>query len=536
MGSTEITRVGWQGGSWAMRRATLRIGLLLLLAVLVISAQYAPSVIHQRRDSGIFAYTGRVIVEGGLPYVDAWDNKLPGVFYIDAAAFWLFGVNRWALWIAEVAWVYLAALLTFWLLNRMHGRRALAWTGSLLLVVLVRHPALVSDTNFTEPFALLPQMLVWAAGYVFLQKPDARAAFVIGFAAGAALLIKQTTVGAACALIPAVWISRHPVWHAARRWRYLACMITGGVACLGLMALFLAGQGILDDALKASFLDAGSFHEWVGQGTPWIGATIWHSVTSPKFSLAYGPLLPFWLVGARRAIQGVKSAPHADRQAATHATIAIWAVGAFAINLALANVTDRSYAHYYVPLIPSVAVLVVLGLAAYEMRSGWAWRYLLALLVLIPVGSTLGRCWMAGWEVFGAARTRALATYVADHTEPGDRVWVWGANVVVNFQSGRDSPSQYTYGYPLIVPGETSERRIAEVVRDLNENPPAMIVDSAITDGDRVPPLDAARRAVWWEAGGRRDVANLEPIYQFVADHCALGDEIEGAGIYRCKG
>jgi hypothetical protein len=74
------------------------------------------------------------------------------------------------------------------------------------------------------------------------------------------------------------------------------------------------------------------------------------------------------------------------------------------------------------------------------------------------------------------------------------------------------------------------------VVRDLNANPPAMIVDSTMTDGDRVPPLDAARRAAWWEAGGRRDVAHLEPIYQFVADHCTLVDEIKQAAIYRCEG
>ena len=54
------------------------IGILLVL-VFVASLQLAPSVIEQRRDSGIFAYTGKVIREGGLPYVDAWDNKLPGV-------------------------------------------------------------------------------------------------------------------------------------------------------------------------------------------------------------------------------------------------------------------------------------------------------------------------------------------------------------------------------------------------------------------------------------------------------------------------
>src|SRR5512139_2091331 len=83
------------GANW------MKLALAALALVFVVSLQYAPSVIEQRRDSGIFAYTGKVIAHGGLPYVDAWDNKLPGVYYIDALAFLLFGTNRWALWLIE---------------------------------------------------------------------------------------------------------------------------------------------------------------------------------------------------------------------------------------------------------------------------------------------------------------------------------------------------------------------------------------------------------------------------------------------------
>ncbi|MBN1564119.1 MAG: glycosyltransferase family 39 protein [Anaerolineae bacterium] len=545
-----------------------RVILLILLATVVISWQYAPSVNPQRRDSGIFAYTGKVIHDGGLPYVDAWDNKLPGVFYIDAVAFWLFGVNLWALWIMEMLFIAFAALLMFWLITQItvSQDRRLPWLGSLLLLMLVRHPALVSNTNFTEPYALLFQMIVWAAGYTFLQKPTTRAGFVIGFASGVALLIKQTTVGAAFALIPAIWISRHPVWHDARRWRYLASMIAGGLSCLGLAALFLAAQGILDDALKASFLEAGSFHDWVGQGTPWIGVTIFHSLIALSFVLAYGPLLLFWGAGMRWAIQQTRqtiASPHADhrdRHTTTRATLALWAMGAFVINLVLANITDRAYEHYYIPLIPSIVILVVFGLLPILLRNEdqstlpfswfnlnfslralrplrlkkWSWRYLIALLILIPLGSSLARFWLADWQLFGPAQTDEIAAYVAEHTAPDDLVWVWGANTLVNFQSGRDSPTPYTYAYPLIVPGDLSEKRIAEVIADLNAKPPVMIVDSTVSDGDRVPPLDADRRAAWWASGGRRDVANLDPIYEYVAARCVLADEIGQVAIYHC--
>ena len=83
------------GANW------MKLVLPALVLVFFVSLQYAPSVTSQRRDSGIFAYTGKVITEGGLPYADAWDNKLPGVYYIDALAFVLFGTNLWALWLIE---------------------------------------------------------------------------------------------------------------------------------------------------------------------------------------------------------------------------------------------------------------------------------------------------------------------------------------------------------------------------------------------------------------------------------------------------
>ncbi len=112
---------------------------------------------------------------------------------------------------------------------------------------------------------------------------------------------------------------------------------------------------------------------------------------------------------------------------------------------------------------------------------------------------------------------------------------VWGANTVLNFQSGRDSPTQFHYGYPLIVPDAITSDYIREMVRDLQLGQPAIIVDSTMVDGDRVPPLDPTRRITWWEAGGRRDVANLEPIYSFVAEHCWIANEIDGIVIYRCE-
>ncbi|NDJ77716.1 MAG: hypothetical protein GYB65_15800, partial [Chloroflexi bacterium] len=87
---------------------------------------------------------------------------------------------------------------------------------------------------------------------------------------------------------------------------------------------------------------------------------------------------------------------------------------------------------------------------------------------------------------------------------------------------------------PLILPDYTSEQQIEETIADLATNKPTLIVDNTMVDGTRIPPLDPARRQEWWAMGGRRDVFDLDPIYDFVADHCAIVEEIGDTAIYAC--
>ncbi len=517
----------------------------LLLLIVLVSLQFAPFIAEQRRDSGIYAYTGKIIHDGGLPYLDAWDNKPPGIYFINALAFVAFGTNRWALWLAENITLFLTGMTMFWLLRQLYGGRGETWVGPLILVLLTRHPALVSDINFTEPYALLPQMLVLVAGYQFLRAPGSRWGFAMGFAAGSAFLIKQTTVGVALAFVPAILISRHPVLGTQRRWHWLGVTILGGLSSLGLVALYLLINGILDDAIKASFVAAGTFHDWVSDGSVWIGRTVITTWTASSAPLVIVPLLPFLVLGMRAAWRSLRARPYYGRQAATRATLRVWIVLTFFADMILCNITNRGYAHYYITLIPAMTLLTTMSLpvvaqriaqSAGRRRRAWAGLrvYLAVLLLGVPVLATLGRVLLAETEIVGPARQQEVVTYVTERTDPHDTVLVWGANTVVNFLADRRSPTQFHYGYPLIVPDELSDEYILEAVRDLQRGKPAIIVDSTMVDGDRIPPLDPARRIEWWGEGGRRDVANLDPIFAFVSKHCWPVDEIEQIVIYRC--
>jgi hypothetical protein len=54
------------------------------------------------RDQGIYAVVARTILDGGMPYRDAWDFKPPGIFLIYALSRALFGSGQWAIRLLEV--------------------------------------------------------------------------------------------------------------------------------------------------------------------------------------------------------------------------------------------------------------------------------------------------------------------------------------------------------------------------------------------------------------------------------------------------
>lgn len=520
------------------------VSVTLMFLVLIVSLQLAPSVIDQGRDSGIFAYTGKVIVQGGLPYQDAWDNKLPGVYYLDALAFILFGTNRWALWLIEMISVFLTGRVVFWLLNETYQKRMLAWAGTLMLIFMARSPALVSDVNFTEVYALLPQVLGFAAGYQFYRRPTWRWAFLVGLAAGVAFLFKQTTMGGALAFVPATVLARHPVIRAPRRWIWLGATIAGGLSSLGVVAAYLHGNGILGKAIDATFIAPLAFHRWVSQEPVSIWDTVRQTLTDSVVPMVVGPLLPFLLVGLFVALRPVFVRRYRVEPFANQRALAVWAALTFVLDLVLSNTTYRAYEHYYITLLPSLMLLVVLSLdviqpwidrlkQAKRLRV-WTWFYLALAVVALPLTGTLFRLWLVGWDIFAPAKPNDLTTYVIEHTQPEDKVLVWGVATGINFRSERLSPLAYSYGYPMIVPEYTTPEEIAEIVATLEANLPFWIVDTTMTDGDRVPPLTLERRERWWADGGRRDVVDLSPVYDFVGTHCTFIEEAYEAAIFYC--
>lgn len=531
-------RAGWPA------RTIAGVILFALAVTLLASLRYSPQVYWQGRDDGIYAYDSMVLEAGGLLYRDTWQNKPPGALYTVALGFALFGVSRWAIWLTELIVVAAAGLVMAGLMLALFRRLSVVLAGTAAFILLARHPDFAADSNFTETYALLPQVLVFALGYAFMRRPSAGLAALVGLSAAAVFLYKVTAVGVALMVVPALVLTRHPAARAPGRWRWLGATITAGLLTLAAVALYFAAHDTLPAAVDAIAVQPGAFHRWVSTEPVTIGDMIVRTLLWTTVPYVMGPLIPFWGAAIVQTLRQrpAPDTPHED--AASVRALMLWAALTLLADLLLTNLTNRGYRHYYITPVPPLAILVAFGVSFVRavrwppgrprLLARLGWGYLVFMLVFRPAQDTIRKWSWADWDVRAPMRIDPISDYIRAQTAPDDRVLVWGASSEYNFQARRFSPTQFHYSYPLLIPGYTSDEQLADFLDDLARNRPALIVDAAWSDGEWVPPLMADVRAAWRAEKWRRETTDLGAVFAFVEAHCAQETTIDRVYLYRC--
>jgi hypothetical protein len=173
--------------------------LLLLMTLVLLSAlyfyPYAMEVPH--RDSGIYLYLGRELLEGKTIYREVWEHKPPFIFHINALGLFLGGGSGWGVWGVEVAFLIITVTLSYLLL-----RQQFRPIPSLLITIAAYLAAFqYMSGNFTEEYAL-----VFSAATLFIflspqiKTHQLRNYFIIGILSGILFNIKQTYIDVAIAI------------------------------------------------------------------------------------------------------------------------------------------------------------------------------------------------------------------------------------------------------------------------------------------------------------------------------------------------
>lgn len=446
------------------------------------------------RDQGIYATVAGAIARGGAPYLDAWDFKPPGIFAVYAAARLLLGPGMGAVRLVEIA-AYASLLPACMLLSRR-------WLGDAKPGVLAAFVAFFAqvqleywDTAQPESFGgvAVAWALVCAARAEDAQDTAGRlrALFAAGLLYALAGLCKPH-LGTGLA-VSTFFVCRAARGRLASPWAALLAATAGAALVLLACLLWLVGKGAGPATFEtfATFLPA--YHalrfEWA-QLPPLLLRTLTDAL------IGYAAFLPAGLL----ALAVLPPLAARERSALLH-------VGAvLALQLLGVAYQGRFYPYHFAASLMLLALPAGWGLWKLWLRARrTSWGVAVGLFVLgllaVPAPAVPSYGAVDFWQrvdlrtrlLFGAVDPRArnllhsagdvhyganrrVAKWLATRTEPGARVYVWGFEPMLYELAQRVPASRWIYNVPQRLDWPERRRARAELMQDLEREPPAAVV------------------------------------------------------------
>ena len=465
----------------------------LCLAAAVALLVLAPTLLYPYgRDQAVFAYVGRVIAEGGMPYRDAWDLKPPGIYLAYAILGRLFPTPAEnamaALRVVDVLLAAVTAALLAVFARRAGcpkaGVAAGAWYAALYLQG--GYWSLGQAEAWANPLLLGGALLLWPRSEGRPERAGLWTWAVAGVLAGGALLLKFTTV---LLLLPAAVIGlRSAPEHGPRR---LLALVAGAAVPLIAAGAWLASGGALGAYFEIQRGFVAPYTRLTASGP------LEHVARAGAYTGTW--LLGAWLPAALAllALAMRKSAGNPGsgvvRWMAAAGLLAVW-------------IQDKYFGYHWQTLLPALALLAAFGAVAGAARAGF--RPLpAALALLLPLAWAVGR----NWSVYrdGAARVAGrisqeewlarfgrpwkgdnsylantwAAREVARWSAPGESILVWGFEPSIYLLADRRPPTRYFFNVPVTSKFTPVGWRY-EFLRDLQERPPALVI---VARNDAIP-------------------------------------------------
>jgi hypothetical protein len=520
----------------AFVRKNLILFVSLFVLVSIVLSQAAPSIALPNRDSGVFLYFGRTILNGHNPYQWIWDNKPPGIFLVDALGLWLGSGSRWGVWFLEWILCFAAAVTGFAFLQKLWGRTAAVFAS---LVWLLGLKQVLAGGNLVEEYSLPFSFL---ALFFLIQSTSGTHRqpffdFGIGATLAFSFLFRANNIGTQLGIGLAVVIcelARREVLPLLKR---IGWMAAGAVAGLTLAGLYFAARGYLGDMIQATLL-----YNFFYTGD--------HLDLLNGFRSGFVNLT--WVAWV--ALAGYLVAVYTALREFGHKTpdpVSILLLVLWPVEIVFSSLSGREYEHYYINWLPSFALLS--GALWHTFRATFrlpedrevftffeqrrpVFSFVLPLVLILfyksdvsPYRGVVTRIFQNGVLIEKSDR---VSDYLRQHSAQEDRVLAWGGELGINFLSQRQALDAY-FWYPLYVATPYTAGMTDQFAADLQQSPPVYIVDCSPAAPGDIPPLDAARRAALDDPLPAVPPDNLPAMYAFIENHYHLEKNIDGYDIYR---
>jgi 4-amino-4-deoxy-L-arabinose transferase-like glycosyltransferase len=458
-------------------------------------------------DSSVFAYGGKLVVEGKLPYRDFWDHKPPAVFYVDAFIIRLMGTSQWSFWWSNVIWLALTTIVLFLILQRLSGTLA-AFLASGAFLVCLMYPSYYAGGNMPETYGVLPQVMTIGASFLLFSSGKMRWAFITGLLTAIAFLFKQTEISLGIGAFLAVGVLGLRTRDWQREIKYLALFLLGATIPLILIGLLwaLAGAvGYLWDAVivynfiyingRMTLLSLQQTFRILFAELPLMPVTI----------MTLGAVLVFAIKSRSLVLPHVAGLPGArsmfvpnEETGRQYSFLTVFLALPFGVIFVALG--GRNYLHYYISLLPLYATACAYLFMQLSHQHSFVPKYRIIRPISIFILAALGIVFLSNAYLVekpqmgvrnslsnlfsGEVPVSPSVQYVLDHTRPDQSILIWGNNIGLYLETGRRNPSRYLYPQPLFLPNSGTESRFDQFFKDIQRNPPELIFGLDATNSD----------------------------------------------------
>ena len=413
---------------------------LVVLGVVVLLATRAMHRIPGLGNADIagILYEADIILDGGVPYRDTMDMKSPGTWFLFAAIFRWVAREIWALQAAYVIWCLIAAPAIWLAARALYKNTVVAGAAVLLYLAAIGLFDLNYSAWMTTPYA-------WAfASLIVGLHGGSRGWHVLGGVFAAVAVVFKPHAFVLAPTFALVWWWARRRGEVGARWSAWPLWLLGALLGLAPLLLWYRQQGALPELIAGlfPFEIARAYGEASLGGEGWF----WRIGRVPRQLVTVYPLHAALGVAA---LLGCRLARGEGRSFAPLLPALIF----FVMSVIGCGVGGlRFYIHYLPQYLPALTLLAVHPEAiAYlrrglrgELRERWIPGALAAscavLVAVLTIQIPLGLA--ARVDHKGNRHAKLAGEYIAAHSEPEDRVQVWGwAAWSVYFWADRRAPS-----------------------------------------------------------------------------------------------
>lgn len=239
---------------------------LTVFIVIWLNLSWRPDISSLPPDSGFYAYYGKAILQGQIPYRDLWDNKPPLGYYLNALALLVFGQTPWGIWWSSVVWITGCIVLFFLVIKKLLGGIT-AGISSIIFLVALMNPEIFQGGNLMEVYSLLPQISIIGVTFLFfIKKQRALLAVLVGVLTACAFLIKQPTIILGCSSILMMTLYSLSKRKFRDTFRLVVGFLLGFLSLVAVVSVYWLWIGAFGNLIDGAFL----------QGIALIGGTESH--------------------------------------------------------------------------------------------------------------------------------------------------------------------------------------------------------------------------------------------------------------------